>query len=82
MMRTNLGAFLVSSRTSRAAYGAGKAAAFCLMILLFTPGLLPSLAVIMKPLAYACVYLTLLLCMVRGVPVLVESRALIPRRPG
>src|SRR5688572_13522784 len=39
MMRSRLGRLIVSSRTSRALYGTGKAVAFSLMILLFTPGL-------------------------------------------
>lgn len=77
MMRSPVGRLLVSSRFSRGLYGVGKAAAFCLMILLFTPGLLPEATAALRPLAYATVYLTLLLCVIRGIPVLLESRSLV-----
>ena len=82
MMRTRLGALLVSSRTSRAVYGVGKALAFSLMILLFTPALgalgLPApLGAVLRTLAYASVYATVLLCLVRGTPVLMEARRLV-----
>jgi CDP-diacylglycerol--glycerol-3-phosphate 3-phosphatidyltransferase len=77
MMRSRLGALLVSSRTSRAAYGVGKAFAFCLMILLFTPGLLPWLSGGLRVVAYFSVYATLALCLVRGTPVLIEARRLV-----
>jgi len=77
MMRTRVGALLVSSRASRAAYGVGKALAFSLMILFFTPGMLPPVAGAVGLLAYASVYATVLLCLVRGVPVLLEGRRLL-----
>jgi CDP-diacylglycerol--glycerol-3-phosphate 3-phosphatidyltransferase len=74
MMKSRLGALLVSSRLSRAAYGVGKAAAFTLVILAFAPGWHPSLATTLTWLAYGCVYATVALCVVRGLPVLVEAR--------
>ena len=77
MMRSPLGRMLVSSRTSRAAYGIGKAVAFSSMILVFTPGVLAPLGGILHTLAYASVYLTVLLCLVRGAPVLLEARRLV-----
>jgi CDP-diacylglycerol--glycerol-3-phosphate 3-phosphatidyltransferase len=77
MMRTRLGALLVSSRLSRAVYGVGKALAFSLVILLFTPGAAAPLADALRMLAYASVYATLLLCLVRGTPVLMEARRLV-----
>jgi CDP-diacylglycerol---glycerol-3-phosphate 3-phosphatidyltransferase len=80
MMKTKIGAALVASRTSRALYGVGKALAFSLLILLFTPGIrgyfgdwLPFVALGV----YAITYATIALCVVRGVPVLVEARRLI-----
>jgi CDP-diacylglycerol--glycerol-3-phosphate 3-phosphatidyltransferase len=73
MMRTRLGALLVSSRASRAVYGAAKAVAFPMMILLFTPGLLALLGGGLRTVAYASVYFTVLVCIVRGTPVLLEA---------
>lgn len=81
MMRSPLGILLVSSRLSRGAYGIGKAAAFTLVILAFAPGWQPSLQTTLVVLAYGCVYLTVALCVVRGIPVLVEARRfLVPER--
>jgi CDP-diacylglycerol--glycerol-3-phosphate 3-phosphatidyltransferase len=77
MMRTPLGRFLVSSRASRAAYGIGKAAAFCLVILIFTPGVLAPVGGVLHSLTYATVYFTVFLCIVRGAPVVLEARRLI-----
>jgi CDP-diacylglycerol--glycerol-3-phosphate 3-phosphatidyltransferase len=83
MMRSRLGALLVSSRLSRGAYGVGKAAAFTLVILAFAPGWQPSLKTTLMVLAYGCVYATVVLCVVRGLPVLVEARRfLVPERAG
>jgi phosphatidylglycerophosphate synthase len=83
MMRSRVGALLVSSRLSRGAYGIAKAAAFTLVILAFAPGWQPSLKTTLTVLAYASVYATVLLCVVRGIPVLVEARRfLVPDRAG
>ncbi len=83
MMRSKVGTLLVSSRFSRGAYGLGKAAAFTLVILAFAPGWQPSLKTTLTVLAYASVYATVLLCVVRGIPVLVEARRfLVPERAG
>ena len=83
MMRTRVGALLVSSRLSRGAYGFGKAAAFTFVILAFAPGWHPSLKMTLAVLAYGCVYATVALCVVRGIPVLVEARRfLTPERAG
>jgi CDP-diacylglycerol--glycerol-3-phosphate 3-phosphatidyltransferase len=77
MMKTRLGRLLVSSRTSRALYGVGKTVAFCLVILLFTPGLGPFPGSALRTLTYAAVYITVALCLIRGTPVLVEARRLV-----
>jgi len=70
MMRSPLGTLLVSSRFSRFSYAVFKALAFSLLILAYIPGLPFRLA----PLATVCVYITVFLCLVRGVPVLVEAK--------
>ena len=77
MQQSPLGRFLVASRVSRAAYGVGKALAFSLVILAFTPGLQPPFAAPLRWLAYASVYGTLALCLLRGGPVLAEARRLV-----
>jgi len=77
MMKSTIGALLVSSRASRALYGVGKALAFSLMILLFTPGAVAYLGDAIRLIAYASVYATVFLCVVRGVPVLLEARRLV-----
>ena len=77
MMRTRIGRLLVSSRLSRGLYGAAKAVAFPMMILLFTPGLLALLGAGLRTVAYFSAYATVLLCLVRGTPVLVEARRLV-----
>jgi CDP-diacylglycerol--glycerol-3-phosphate 3-phosphatidyltransferase len=70
MMRSPLGAFLVSSRFSRCSYGTFKALAFSLLILAYIPGLPIRLA----PFAMVCVYITVFFCLIRGVPVLIEAK--------
>jgi CDP-diacylglycerol--glycerol-3-phosphate 3-phosphatidyltransferase len=77
MMKTRLGALLVSSRLSRNVYGVGKALSFSLMILLFTPGVRAELGGVVASAAYLVAYLTVALCVVRGVPVLLEARRLV-----
>jgi CDP-diacylglycerol---glycerol-3-phosphate 3-phosphatidyltransferase len=74
MMRSKVGALLVSSRFSRGAYGLGKALAFTLVILAFAPGWHQATARALLWLAYVSVYLTVFLCVVRGIPVLLEAR--------
>jgi CDP-diacylglycerol--glycerol-3-phosphate 3-phosphatidyltransferase len=77
MMRSRFGRMVVSSRASRAMYGAGKAVAFSLVILLFTPGIIALLGGGLRLAAYGAVYLTVALCLVRGTPVVVEARRLV-----
>lgn len=77
MMQSKLGAFLVASRESRSAYGIAKAAAFTLMIVAFAPGLPPSVQRAVLTIALICVYVAVVLCVLRGIPVLLEARRLV-----
>ena len=79
LMRSRVGAFLVSSRSSRALYGVGKALAFTLVILAAAPDgwRSPSTGALLTAVAYGCVYATVALCVVRGLPVLVEAKGLL-----
>ena len=76
MMRSRLGTFLVASRESRSAYGIAKAAAFTLMIVAYAPSLPDGLAPVVLTIALICVYASVVLCVLRGIPVLLEARRL------
>lgn len=76
MMRSKLGNFLVASRESRSAYGIAKAAAFTLMIVAYAPALPQALARPMLVVALVSVYISVVLCLLRGIPVLLEARRL------
>ncbi len=77
MMRSKVGAFLVASRESRSAYGIAKAAAFTLMIVAYAPTLADSVQRVVLMIALACVYIAVALCVLRGIPVLLEARRLV-----
>lgn len=77
MMRSPVGQLLVSSRASRLAYGVAKAVAFSFMILAFANHLAPQAQAALRSIALAGVYAAVALCVVRGVPVLIEVRRLI-----
>ena len=77
MMTSRLGRLLVSSRSSRLAYGLAKALAFSLMILAFATGLPDGVQSVLLGVAVASVYAAVVLCILRGVPVLLEVRRLL-----
>ena len=76
MMRSKIGSFLVASRESRSAYGISKAAAFTLMILAYAPVFPGAARSVVLTVALVCVYLAVVLCILRGIPVLLEARRL------
>lgn len=73
MMQSGIGKFLVASNFSRFTYAVVKALAFCLVIAAQTTMLKDSWA---QPTAIVLVYLSAAFCLVRGLPVLLESKAL------
>jgi CDP-diacylglycerol--glycerol-3-phosphate 3-phosphatidyltransferase len=77
MMRSKIGAFLVASRESRSAYGIAKAAAFTLMIVAYAPVLPGAAQPVVLAIALVCVYASVVLCILRGIPVLLEARRLV-----
>ena len=77
MMRSRLGTFLVASRESRSAYGIAKAAAFTLMIAAYAPALPEVARSAVLTTAVVCVYISVVLCVLRGIPVLLEARRLV-----
>jgi CDP-diacylglycerol--glycerol-3-phosphate 3-phosphatidyltransferase len=76
MMRSKIGNFLVASRESRSAYGISKACAFSLMIVAYAPELPTAARPIVLAVALTCVYVAVVLCVLRGIPVLLEARRL------
>lgn len=73
MMKSSLAKFLVASNFSRFSYAVAKALAFCLLIAVHIPSLsIPYLDTV----TYFCVYFSCAFCVIRGLPVIIEGRAL------
>ncbi len=79
MMQSGLGRFLVASRISRGGYAILKAAAFSLVIVSRIPAVTGTgssgwfLVGFIPAAAMVCVYGTVILCLIRGIPVILES---------
>jgi phosphatidylglycerophosphate synthase len=73
MMQSGLGKFLVASNFSRFTYAVAKAVAFCLLIAAHTEF---GSRYHVEPVALAFVYISCAFCVLRGLPVLVESKGL------
>lgn len=74
MMESELGKLLVASNTSRWLYAFVKAAMFAFLILGHTPGLSDTIRQPAALAGYVSMGITLSLCVVRGLPVLIEGR--------
>jgi CDP-diacylglycerol--glycerol-3-phosphate 3-phosphatidyltransferase len=75
MMHTAVGRFLVASRFMRAFYGLAKAVVFCQLYLTHALALNnPHLLVTLQPLNQGLILLTVGLCVVRGIPVILDGR--------
>lgn len=75
MMHSPLGRFLVASRFMRAFYGLAKAWIFCQLMLTHALVLYdPDLLLTFQPWNRALIYLVVALCLIRGFPVLLDSR--------
>jgi CDP-diacylglycerol---glycerol-3-phosphate 3-phosphatidyltransferase len=77
MMRSKIGTFLVASRESRSAYGIAKACAFSLMILAYWPAAPETARPIVLAVGLISVYASVILCILRGIPVLLDARRLV-----
>ncbi len=73
MMKSKLGKFIVASNFSRFTYAVTKALAFGLLILAHLP-IEYACKQGVSNVAYACAYISLVFCVVRGLPVLIESK--------
>ena len=74
MQSSKIGKFICASRFMRISYAVAKVAAFMLLIVVYTPGIeswegLPALKTVTMTLAW----LALIFCVVRAIPVVVES---------
>lgn len=82
MMHSSWGSFLVASRFMRALYGFAKAWVFCQLTL--TYALLPYYPQYQEAVAWGnalVIYFVAALCLVRGIPVLFDSRIYFFQRP-
>ena len=73
MQQNPIAKFIVASRTVRFSYAVFKAFAFAFLILAYIPADYTGKDII-TTVAYVCVYVTVFLCVLRGIPVLLESK--------
>ncbi|MGE0199959.1 MAG: CDP-alcohol phosphatidyltransferase family protein [Candidatus Melainabacteria bacterium] len=74
MMQSKLGVLLVSSRASRWLYAACKAVAFAFVILAHTPDFPADVRLTVTAIAVTAVYGSVIFCVLRGLPVLMEGK--------
>ena len=75
MMHTPLGTFLVASRFMRVLYGVAKCSAFGLLLLTHALTLKdPAWRVVLSPITQGLIYVSVALCIIRGVPVILDGR--------
>lgn len=77
MMQSKIGKFIVASNFCRFTYAVTKALAFAFLILAKVPGGLNGISDMIAPWAYACAYIAVVFCVVRGIPVVIESKRFI-----
>ena len=73
MMESKIGKFIVASNFSRFSYAVFKAVAFALLIIIHTPSEFMYKPVI-STIAYISAYASVFFCVVRGIPVVIESK--------
>ncbi len=73
MQQNPIAKFIVASRTVRFSYAVCKAMAFALLIAAYIPVEYPFKDIVTL-VAYVCVYVAVFLCVLRGLPVLIESK--------
>ncbi len=80
MMHSPWGRFLVASRSMRALYGLTKAAAFCVLYLTSALALkIPNVLLTLHPLNQSLILLAAGLCVLRGIPVVLDGRIYLTR---
>ena len=73
MMQGKIAKFIVASNFCRFTYAVCKAMAFALLIAAYIP-VEYQFKDIVTLIAYICVYVSVFLCVLRGLPVLIESK--------
>lgn len=74
MMESPLGKFIVTSNFSRFSYAVFKAVSFAFLIFINIPNFEFANKELVTTLTYASVYITVFFCIVRGLPVILESK--------
>ena len=74
MQSDKIGYFICSSKFSRISYAVAKMLAFMLMIIAKTPGLDKDIAVFLSAIAYMAAIFAIMFCLLRGLPVVFESK--------
>ncbi len=77
MMQSKLGKFIVASNFCRFTYAVTKAFAFAFLILANFPIKQEGYTNRFEFFAYACAYIALVFCVIRGIPVVIESKRFI-----
>lgn len=78
MMQSRIGKFIVASNFSRFTYAICKAIAFTFMIIAYLPCDYRYKSVV-ATIAYSCTYIAVIFCLVRGLPVIIESKRFFPK---
>jgi CDP-diacylglycerol--glycerol-3-phosphate 3-phosphatidyltransferase len=73
MMKSKIGKFIVASNFVRFTYAVCKAVAFALLIAAHVPSEYPYKPVV-NIVAYATTYIAVFFCVIRGIPVMIESK--------
>lgn len=81
MQQSPVGRFLVASNASRWLYAFFKAVAFASLILAHTNGLNPNFTEFAAQVGYFSVYIALVFCVLRGLPVLIEGKRFFMPKP-
>ena len=82
MMHSPWGRFLVASRFMRAFYGLAKAVVFCMLYLTSALSFKePNILVVLHPLNQSLIFLAVALCLLRGIPVLLDGRIYFQAKP-
>ena len=80
MQSDKIGYFICSSKFSRIAYAVAKVLAFILIIASKMPGLEPHIAKLLWQIAYVSAIVAIEYCVLRGLPVIFESKKLFAQK--
>lgn len=79
MMQSKIGKFIVASNFCRFSYAVFKAIAFAFLILANMPGEYQGKEII-NVIAYSSAYIAVFFCVLRGIPVIIESKRFFPSK--